>query len=745
MGDTPINKKLKSYLISCYVVSMYYEDGRTLWGKRSLTQLPIIHTKRIKGGVFMGIGSDSILDMYLYETNTLLEQLDGILLAAEQADTFSQDDVNEIFRIMHTIKGSSAMMEYHSLMTVAHRIEDLFFLIREKSIAVVPEGLRPELFDMVFQAVDFFRGEIDRVQNGEPLLETIGSVVDKINSLIYKIQQDSNTKSGLTKAVTPSGAPELPAAAASSRSYPFGLRVFFDEGSGMEHLRSFMLVNSIKDYCPDFLYAPENVEQDSTNAELIADEGFLLWFATAQDRAAVVPTVKSTGSVRAYQPVDLKIDAPAEELLQMPAAPAFGVESQPQADVAAGPAENAPSQHAPSQHAKESLISVNLAKLDQLMAVVGEIVITESMVTASPDLKGLRLDNFTRSARQLRKLTDDLQDVSMSLRMVPVSGIFQKMNRIVRDIGKKLNKKVKLTLIGEETEVDKTIVDSISDPIMHIVRNSMDHGLETSEADRMIAGKDPVGEIILSARHTGGEVIIEIKDDGRGVDLAAVLAKAQRSGLASPDQEYTQKEILNFLMMPGFSTNTQVTEFSGRGVGMDVVKKNVGEVGGTVSISSEWGRGMITTLKIPLTMAIMDGMEVAVGGSIFTIPINNIRQSFKVQAADVIYDPSRGEIIKCMDQFYPIVRAKQVFELKRGYDDIGDGILVWVEAGERSYCLFVDELRGEQQIVVKPLPTYVNEFHVKNYGITGCSILGDGSISLILDIANLFSGFQDRL
>jgi two-component system chemotaxis sensor kinase CheA len=361
------------------------------------------------------------------------------------------------------------------------------------------------------------------------------------------------------------------------------------------------------------------------------------------------------------------------------------------------------------------------------------------MVTASPDLKGLRLDNFTKSARDLRKLTDDLQDVSMSLRMVPVSGTFQKMNRIVRDMSKKLGKKAKLTLIGEDTEVDKTIVDAIGDPIMHIVRNSMDHGLEENEADRVAAGKDPVGEVILSARHTGSEVIIEIKDDGQGVDLQAVLNKAIRQGLAASDHDYSQKEILNFLMMPGFSTNTEVTEYSGRGVGMDVVKKNVADVGGTVSITSEWGKGMTTTLKIPLTMAIMDGMEVSVGDSMFTIPINSIQSSLKVTAKDVIHDPAQGEMVKIRDSFYPIIRAKDLFQMSQGYEKIEDGILMWVEAGEHSYCLFVDELIGEHQIVVKPLPNYVNSFGVKNYGITGCSILGDGSISIILDVINVYT------
>jgi two-component system chemotaxis sensor kinase CheA len=385
------------------------------------------------------------------------------------------------------------------------------------------------------------------------------------------------------------------------------------------------------------------------------------------------------------------------------------------------------------------LISVNLSKLDQLMAVVGEIVISESMMTSSPDLKGLNLDSFTKSARQLRKLTDELQDVSMSLRMVPVSATFQKMNRIVRDMSKKLNKQVKLTLVGENTEVDKTIVDNIGDPIMHMVRNSVDHGIEDNVEDRIAAGKDPVGEVILSARDTGSEVIIEIKDDGQGVNYDAVLNKAIKNGLASPDVDYSPKEILNFLMMPGFSTNTKVTEFSGRGVGMDVVKHGVEELGGTLSISSEPGKGMTTVMRIPLTMAIMDGMEVSVGDSIFTIPINSIRQSFKVSRQDVIHDSTSGEIIKVMDNFYPIVRARDIYHLPGGYTDVEEGILIWLESNNCSYCLFVDELRGEQQVVVKQLPSYVNSYNVKDYGINGCTLLGDGSISIILDVASLYT------
>lgn len=314
------------------------------------------------------------------------------------------------------------------------------------------------------------------------------------------------------------------------------------------------------------------------------------------------------------------------------------------------------------------------------------------------------------------------------------------MNRIVRDMSKKLEKEVELVIIGEDTEVDKSIVDSIGDPIMHIVRNSMDHGIEAHKEDRVRNGKDPKGEIVLSASHTGSEVIITISDDGQGIDTDRVLAKARDNGLlVKPESEYSQKEIIQLLMMPGFSTNEEVTEFSGRGVGMDVVKKSIEALGGTITITSEWGEGSNTILKIPLTLAIVEGMETAVGSSIFTIPINNIRQCFRVSNDEIIHDVSGREIVKRMDEFYPIIRIHDLYSIDTNVTNIEDGILIWVESGDRSYCLFVDELIGEQQVVVKPLPTFLNNYNIKNSGIAGCTILGDGNISIILDILNVYT------
>lgn len=709
---------------------------------------------------------NDMLEAYLFEMHSLLEQLDDLVLAAEQAHTFSQDDVNEIFRIMHTIKGSSAMMEFDSLMTIAHRIEDLFFVIREKTMDAIPEERKSELFDLIFHSIDFFRAGIEKVEHGEPLDTSIDDFLGKINSFANKISgeddDDVSAEEVPAEELPGAEAPEAPPApdpaiaAYGSAEFPYGLRIFFDEGVGMENLRAMMMVNTVKDFCEgsEFDFYPPNVQLDPDTAGFIVDNGFFLRFRTADERAAALPAIRDNGAVREFQDFDYVPPqaAPAPAPVQAPPAPAPVQEAAPApAPKKSAPApapQNAPAPQGGAQggggkqapHAvKESLISVNLSKLDTLMAVVSEIVITEAQVTASPDLRGLKLDNFTKAARQLRSLTDNLQDVAMSLRMVPISGTFQKMKRIVRDMSKKLDKETELVLIGEDTEVDKTIVDTISDPIMHIVRNSMDHGIESDKEERIKAGKDPKGKITLAARQTGSEVIIEVIDDGGGVDDEAVLNKAIRQGLAMPGAEYSHKDILNFLLMPGFSTNTEVTEYSGRGVGMDVVKSNVESVGGTVTITSKRGKGMTTTLKIPLTMAIMDGMEVSVGKSIFTVPIANIRQIFKASDMHVIQDATHGEMIKIVDSFYSIVRAKGFFRIDGGWDDFDNGVFLWVESGDNSFCLFVDALIGEQQVVVKPLPDYVNNFGIKNYGVSGCTILGDGSISIILDVANIYA------
>ena len=708
----------------------------------------------------MDNGMEAMLETYLYETNSLLDALDELLVNDEKIGDFSSDDVNEMFRSMHTIKGSSAMMEFNSLSTIAHHIEDLFFYIRDKGIESLDPEHKKELFDLMFRSGDYLRSEVQKVEEGSPLSEDaqIDSFANEINAFLKKIsntsEEDSSAAepkaSGQEEKTAVPGMPEDSAAA-------FFLHIYLDEGSGMENLYAFMIINALQDAFTFRCY-PEDVETNPDTSAEIVENGFYLAFDSQDDVTQAESMLKSQAHIRSYEilenpgrkaaaPEPAAPKAETQSPASAPSVPAAN-DSNASGNAPAAPASHAaaPANAAPAKaHApvKQNLISVNVMKLDSLLDIVGELVITESMVTSSPELNQLSrdsFDNFMKSARQLRKLTDDLQDIAMSLRMVPISGVFQKMNRIVRDMKQKLNKDVRLIIEGENTEMDKNIVDSIQDPIMHIVRNSMDHGIEETEEERIRAGKDPQGELILAAVHTSSEVVITVTDDGYGMDPDKLLAKAAEKGLLTkPASEYTKKEALNLIMLPGFSTNQTVTEYSGRGVGMDVVKKNIESVGGTFALDSELGSGTTVTMRIPLTLAIMDGMKVTVGKSIFTIPIANILQSFKITMDQIIYDDYGNEMVARMDSFYPIVRLHRFYNLESEVTNLEDGILLWVEANDRSYCIFVDQLIGEQQVVVKPFPTYLNAFELKNFGINGCTILGDGSISIILDVLGLYS------
>ena len=689
----------------------------------------------------MSSGMDSsILDTYLYEENNLLDQLDEMLVADEKNGDFSTDDVNEIFRIMHTIKGSSAMMEFNSISTIAHHIEDVFFYIRDKGIETLDPEHKKELFNLMFRSEDYLRSEIEKVEQGVPLSTDIDAFSNEINSFLKKISGAAPAQPEASQAAPAASGAAAPSSLPDDKDAACFFHVFLEEGVGMENLRAYMIVNAVKECDVNFRFYPSDMETDQDTSQTIAENGFFLAFNSREDASKAEGILKTQNHIRSYELVDDPKAAPAPTVETKKVSP-----SKSPASTASSP-DTAAKKVAPQlthTPVKQNLISVNLMKLDSLMDIVGEIVITESMVTSSPELNLLprdNRDNFMKSARQLRKLTNDLQDIAMSLRMVPISGVFQKMNRIVRDMKQSLGKDVRLTIVGEDTEVDKTIVDNIQDPIMHIVRNSMDHGIEETAQERIAAGKDPQGEIVLSASHTSSEVVISVKDDGYGMDPQKILEKARsKNMLTKPDSEYSQKEILGLIMLPGFSTNTAVTEYSGRGVGMDVVKKNVESLGGIVSVSSTYGEGTTISMKIPLTLAIVDGMKVTVGDSIFTIPIANIRQSFKVKADQVIKDEYGNEMVERVDHFYPIVRLHSFYHLPTEVTQMEDGILLWVEANDRSYCLFVDDLIGEQQVVVKPLPAFLSEFNLKDHGITGCTIMGDGNISIILDILSLYS------
>lgn len=802
-------------------------------------------------------GMESMVDMYIFETTSLLEQLDQILMKTENASSFGEEEINEIFRIMHTIKGSSAMMGLENMSHLAHKIEDMFFIIREDNPVINSKNV---LFDLVFTASDLLKAEIDLLQEEEYSATDFDGHMAKIEAYANALKSgsDANVADTSAPAAAAPAAKSAPAAdtsemikvmsnggesmttvrihfeddckmenlrallvvnnirnecaalnfepadieenadtskyiidngfdvsfrpvvdaavsdvleiianSANVKSYEViseggatvkevpaytltTIKVTFEEDCKMENLRALLVVNNIREECDEIAFDPEDIEENAETSKDIIENGFTVHFRSSYGDEAIIDAVRKTPNVKNVEIIKTGTDAPAAAKADVKLEKAAEKPAEAASETAAVAAKVAEAKKAAEPKApvaatggaKQSLISVNLNKLDQLVDMVGEIVITEAMVTSNPDLKGLRLDNFQKAARQLRKLNSELQEIVMSIRMVPLSGAFNKMTRIVRDMKVKLGKDVDLVFEGEETEVDKSVIDNLNDPLMHMVRNSMDHGIEETQEERIAKGKPGKGTITLSAYNSSSEVIIVVADDGSGIDPEKVLNKAEKNGLLTKARtEYTDKEIFNMIMLPGFSTNEQVTEFSGRGVGMDVVKKNIEKIGGSVSVDSKWGEGTQFIIKIPLSLSIVDGMEVSVGQSIFTIPINSIKESFKLKPHQLLKDTDGREMIMIRGECYPLIRLYDVYDLTPATTDLFEGIIILVESEGKWACILADELIGEQQVVVKPFSPMLNNFNVKQNGMAGCSILGDGSITIILDVGNIIADF----
>ncbi len=380
------------------------------------------------------------------------------------------------------------------------------------------------------------------------------------------------------------------------------------------------------------------------------------------------------------------------------------------------------------------MISVNVNKLDKLMDLVGELVVSEAMVTRNNLMSKVADETMNKAIRQHRKkIINDMQDVAMSVRMVPLSGTFQKMKRIVRDVSKNLDKKIVLKLIGETTEADKNIIEKMSDPLMHLIRNSCDHGIEVP-ADRIANGKSETGIITLEARNSGGDILILVKDDGKGLDADKIYEKAIEKQLITKEMPRpSDDDLFNYIFMAGFSTKEQVSSYSGRGVGMDVVTQNIEKIGGSINVTSDKGVGSTVTIKIPLTLTIVEGMRLRVANREFILPITAIQESFKVKEENYVTDPDGDEIILIRGASYSLLRLYNQYDIPHEPIEAKEGIVIFIGDENKKMCLLADELIGEQQVVVKPLPKYINRVQ----GISGCAILGDGGISLILDMDGL--------
>jgi len=404
------------------------------------------------------------------------------------------------------------------------------------------------------------------------------------------------------------------------------------------------------------------------------------------------------------------------------------------------PSQSSSQNNAQRAVAKRQDLRVDISKVDSLMDLIGELVIAEAMVTRNPVVKNIDDPGYERSKHQLRRITSDLQDIAMSIRMIPLESTFRKMIRLVHDVAKKSNKKIKLEIRGEETEVDKTVIEKISDPLVHIVRNACDHGVETPEK-RKAAGKPEEGKVIIEGRHEDGEVWIIIKDNGAGLYRDKLIKRAIERGILTEAKaaELTDQEAYSLIFEPGFSTAEKVTDISGRGVGMDVVRKNIEKVNGKVDISSTPGEGSQFTLRIPLTMAIIDGMLVRVGTHTYTIPLLSIQESLRPQKEMITTTPDGSELVRLREEMLPILRLGEIFNQKPDSENLWDGTLVVVTDDDNREAIFVDEIVGQQQTVIKGLSSYIGNAR----GTSGCTILGDGTISLILETSTIIDMYQE--
>ncbi|MCL2373140.1 MAG: chemotaxis protein CheA [Defluviitaleaceae bacterium] len=687
----------------------------------------------------MDFDRDSMLEMFIFEMSQQIDQLEGTIVQSESE--YNSDQINEIFRIMHTIKGSSAMMMYDSIASVAHSIEDLFYYLREENPTDIDYA---RLSDYVLSGMDFIKAELGKIQGGNAADGDGTALSTAIENYLVEIKEHTTPEEA--PAPTPPPAPERVQQVTDTAvggNHKYQAKIHFQDGCEMENIRAFTFVHNLQEVATDIEHTPENVIDEKAIA-YIRKNGFGVQFSsifghshisehiaqTIYLKSFTLETISATASVETIKATPAPKPAPAPLPIEEPVI--TSIDPFPVATTSTDSTEQAERKAGSTSQ----MINVNVNKLDSLLNLLGELVIAEAMVTQNSELEGLQLDSFHKEASNLNKIISELRQIAVTLRMLPLSATFLKMRRVVRDMSRQLNKEVDLEIAGEETEVDKNIIEQMADPILHIIRNSLDHGVESPE-ERIAAGKPPTATVRLEAMNAGGDVVITIQDDGRGIDTEKVLKKARESGLTNkPDHEYTDKEIQQFLFVPGFSTNDEVTAFSGRGVGMDVVHSNLEFVGGTVLVDSSPGEGTTFTLKIPLTLAIIEGMGIMVAGVQYTIPIANIIKSFKANAADLFKDPDGNEMITNRSDVFNVVRLHEFFNIQGAITDIEEGMLVMLENGERVICLLVDKLVGQQQVVVKPIPSYFRKVR----GLGGCTLLGNGDVSLIIDVA----GFYDN-
>jgi two-component system chemotaxis sensor kinase CheA len=629
---------------------------------------------------------------------TFFDEADELLADMEQhlleLDPLAPDiePLNAIFRAAHSIKGGAATFGFSILQETTHLLENLLDGARRQEMS-----LSTEIINLFLETKDIMQEQLDAYKTSQqPDTESFEYICQALRQLALEAQQQDAPAAAVTSPVAHAAAPA---------TIEGGMRISL---SGLKPNEIPLMLEELGN-----LGEVENPQQTESSLEVT-----LLTSASEDDISAVLCFVLEPEQIAFSTPLKVaaKVSTPEPVAVATPTAPA--------------PVVDAPK---PKAKASESTsIRVAVEKVDQLINLVGELVITQSMLAQrSGNLDPVNHGDLLNSMSQLERNARDLQESVMSIRMMPMEYVFSRFPRLVRDLASKLDKQVELTLRGSSTELDKSLIERIIDPLTHLVRNSLDHGIEEPAA-RLAAGKAEVGNLILSAEHQGGNICIEVTDDGAGLNRQKILAKAASQGLAVSDN-MSDEEVGMLIFAPGFSTAEQVTDVSGRGVGMDVVKRNIQEMGGHVEIHFQAGKGTSIRILLPLTLAILDGMSVKVNEEVFILPLNAVMESLQPQAED-LHPLAGGErVLQVRGEYLPLVELYRVFGVDGAKTEATQGIVVILQSAGRRYALLVDQLIGQHQVVVKNLESNYR----KVPGISAATILGDGSVALIVDVSAL--------
>jgi two-component system, chemotaxis family, sensor kinase CheA len=689
-------------------------------------------------------------DTFFAESFEALDSMEAALLKLSAGES-DLELINTIFRVAHSIKGGSATFGFADVASFTHKLETLLDELRAGK-----RRANSGMVDTLLRAGDLMREMLSATQAKQSMDK---SRVSALQSEIEQILASAGDAAGPAAAapVAAAVAAAAPIAAADVRS---GWRIHFIPGpkllrNGNDPLRLLRELATLAacEVRVDAKWVPLLAELDPEECRLswrielngvvkeAAIRAVFDWVEGECDLKleSFGPAAESIESVPVSAPVVAEAPVAAIQPSASPVVAPVQAAVQPDTDVKAA---GKPGEPASAQHAAAGVdggsIRVSIEKIDELLNSVGELVITQSVLSqlAAP-LEGRDAEELRSALGQLERHMRNLQESVMRVRMLPISFVFNRFPRLVRDLGQRLGKKIELRLTGDTTELDKTVLEKVGDPLVHLVRNAIDHGIETPEV-RLAAGKPAHGVIDLNAYHKGGDVVVEVSDDGGGLKRERILAKARERGLVGADEELSEERVLNLIFAPGFSTADVVSDVSGRGVGMDVVKRNINELGGHVQIHSIPGKGSMVRIRLPLTLAILDGQLARVGNEVYVVPIVSIVETIQVRQELVSTVASRGQVFRLRDDYLPIVRLYDMFNVEPQHTDLLDGLLMIVEADGKRVGLFVDELMSQQQVVIKSLEANFRPV----VGLAGATMLGDGRVALILDIPGVITRFQ---